>query len=287
MFGRFNTAGSFRQTLNYCLEDKYLTQARGGAAIYKQRAEIIWYNQCFGNKQELTRQFNEVAHLNPNMSLPVLHISLSLPTDERYPKGFLAGLASDCAHSLDFDKHQYVAILHKDTLQQHIHLVANRIGFDGHTVSDSYSHGKIADYCREAERRLGLRQEQNPRRYQTPEQRQTPRHGQRLDKLEWHIRDALHQSLDYPQFEHNMQQRGYRVLKNEKGIAFMDEKNIVFKGSETGHPLRDIENSLAMNVLRLQQEQQRQREQQQKKELEREQERQHRHYHRQNRGLSL
>jgi hypothetical protein len=281
MFGRFNTAGSFRQTLNYCLEDKHLTQARGGAAIYKQRAEILWYNQCFGNKQELTRQFNEVAHLNPNMSLPVLHISLSLPTGERYPKGFLAGLASDCARSLDFDKHQYVAILHKDTLQQHIHLVANRIGFDGHTVSDSYSYGKIADYCRDAERRLGLRQEQNPRRYQTPEQRQTPRHGQRLDKLQQHVGDALHQSLDYPQFELDMQQRGYRVLKNEKGIAFMDEKNIVFKGSEIGHPLHDIENRLAMNVLHLQQ-----RQEQQQQQLEQEQ-LPHRHYRERDLGLSL
>jgi len=283
MFGRFNTAGSFRQTLNYCLEDKHLTQAQGGAAIYKDRAEILWYNQCFGNKQDLIRQFNEVAHGRPNMSLPVLHISLSLPTGEQYTKGFLAGLAADCARSLDFEKHQYVAILHKDTLQQHIHLVANRIGFDGHTVSDSYSYGRMADYCREAERRLGLRLEQNPRRYQTPEERQIPRHGQRLDKLSLHIQQALNQSLDYPQFEGNMQQRGYRVLKSPRGIAFMDEKNIVFKGSETGHSLRIIEKGLAMNVLRLQREQELKLQQ----EKEREREQQRHHHRRHSRGLSL
>jgi hypothetical protein len=252
MMGRIYSTGSFRQTLDYCLEDKHLSRSRGGDAIYKDRAEIIWYNQCFGNKRELTRQFNEIAHLKRNMSLPVFHISLSLPPGERLTKGALVELASGCARSLDFDKHQYVAILHKDTAQQHLHLVANRVGFDGHTISDSYSYGRMADYCREAELRHGLRREQSPRRYQSKEERQAPRHGLRLDKLRQHIREALQESLDYPQFRHHMEQSGYQVFKNEKGIAFMDEKKVVFKGSEAGHALYSIENILALNVIRRQ-----------------------------------
>ncbi|HWK07795.1 MAG TPA: relaxase/mobilization nuclease domain-containing protein [Puia sp.] len=278
MLGRIYPAGSFRQTLDYCLEDKRLSQAQGGGVLFKDRAEIIWYNQCFGNKQELTRQFNEVARLEPNMSLPVFHITLSLPPGEQLKKGALAELAADCARSLDFEKNQYVAILHKDTARQHLHLVANRVGFDRHTVSDSFSHGKIADFCRQAERRHGLRQELSPRRYLTEEQRQIPRHGLRLDKLKQHIREALQESRDYPQFEHSMRQRGYTVFKSEKGIAFMDEKQVVFKGSEAGHSLHSIEANLAMGLSRLQQEVQRRQLSQQQEEQQRERERHHHHW---------
>ena len=150
MMGRINVPGSFRKTITYCLEDKHLSQAQGGGALFKDRADILWYNLCFGNKRELIRQFNEVARLKPNMSKPVFHISLSLPPGERLKKGDLMNLAVDCARSLGFDRHQYLVILHKDTAQQHLHLVANRVGFDGRAISDSFSKGKIADYCREA-----------------------------------------------------------------------------------------------------------------------------------------
>lgn len=284
MMGRINTPDSFRQTITYCLEDKHLSQSRGGEALFKDRAEILWYHQCFGNRQELVRQFKEVARLKPNISQPVLHISLSLPPGERLTKGALVNLAFDCARSLGFDRHQYLAILHKDTAQQHLHLVANRIGFDRHTVSDSFSHGKIADYCRDAERRLGLRQELGPRRYLTEEQRQEPRHGMRLDKLKQQIEQALQESRDYRQFEQNMQQRGYSVFKGERGIAFMDEKKVIIKGSETGHALRTIEKTLAIDLDLRQQEKQRQEQQQQ----EQQQELEHHHHHRlRDYGLSL
>jgi len=282
MMGRINTPDSFRQTITYCLQDKHLSQARGGDTLFKDRAEILWYHQCFGNRQELIRQFKEVARLKPNMSQPVLHISLSLPPGERLTKGALVNLAFDCARSLGFDRHQYLAILHKDTAQQHLHLVANRIGFDRHTVSDSFSRGKIADYCRDAERRLGLRQELGPRRYLTKEQRQTPRHGMRLDKLRRHIEQALNESRNYPQFERNIQQRGYSVFKGKRGIAFMDEKKVIIKGSDTGYPFRSIAKTLAVDLDLRQQESQRQQQRQEQQQ----QELQHQHRQR-DYGLSL
>lgn len=284
MIGRIYPAGSFRQTLDYCLEDKRLSLVQGGDVLFQDRAEIIWYNQCFGNKQELTRQFNQVARLERNMSLPVFHITLSLPPGERLTKGALVELAADCARSLNFENNQYLTILHKDTAQQHLHLVVNRVGFDGHTVSDSFSYGKMADFCREAELRHGLRQELSPRRYLTEEQRQTPRHGLRLDKLKVHIREALQESESYPQFEHSMRQRGYSIFKNEKGIAFMDEKQVVFKGSEVGHPLRSIEADLAIGLSLRQQQTLRQQLVQQREEQQRARER---HPHHWDEGLSL
>ena len=53
-------------------------------------------------------------------------------------------LCRDCATDLGFENNQYVAIHHKDTNLQHLHIVANRIGFDKRTVSDSDNFQKIA-----------------------------------------------------------------------------------------------------------------------------------------------
>ena len=254
MMGRIHNATSFGQSLSYCLEDKLLPkdQRTPRQVLFKDRAEIIQYNQCFGNKQQLIRQFNEVSRLDLNMSQPVFHISLSFPPGERLSKSTLADIATGCAKSFDFDKHQFVTILHKDTEQQHIHLVANRVGFDRHTVSDSFSYGRIADYCREAERRHNLTKELGPRRYLSKGQRQLPRHGLRLDRLKEHIQLALEKTTDYPSFQQQMEEDGYTVYKG-RGIAFMDEKHVIIKGSETGYSLRTIETALEEN-LHLQQE---------------------------------
>ena len=44
---------------------------------------------------------------------------------------------------------QFIAIMHNDTNHQHVHIVANRIGFDGKTVSDSNNYKRMADFCRQ------------------------------------------------------------------------------------------------------------------------------------------
>ena len=84
MIGKIFTEKSFRGCIGYCLEDK--EQKEEEKMIVKNRAELFVYNQCFGNKNELIQQFNEVRQLNPKLSKPVLHISLSLAPEENFQK---------------------------------------------------------------------------------------------------------------------------------------------------------------------------------------------------------
>ena len=136
MIGKIVTGKSFRGCLQYCLHDKVADEKKN-ELVMKDRAEVILYNQCFGNDKELIQQFNEVRRLNPKLSKPVLHITLSLGKGESLPMHKLAEMAQDCAHDLGFENNQYVAVFHKDTEHPHIHIVANRVGYDGKTVSDS------------------------------------------------------------------------------------------------------------------------------------------------------
>ena len=122
MIGKIIIGKSFRGCLAYCLD--------------KKEAEVLSYNLCFGDKKELTSQFNEVRSLNKNLSKPVQHITLSFPKEERVTKAKLESIAGECAKDLGFEKNQYLVILHKDTGHPHLHIVSNRVGFDGKTVKD-------------------------------------------------------------------------------------------------------------------------------------------------------
>jgi len=244
MIGKIIIGKSFRGCLNYCLHDKPM-KGQDQEALLKDRAEVLCYNQCYGNDRELIQQFNEVRQLNPRLSKPVLHITLSLAPGEKLLANTLADIAQNCANDMGFSQNQFVAVLHKDTGHQHLHIVANRIGFDGKTLSDSNNYKKIADFCRKMELKHGLQQVLNPRRYLAKEFRNIPRLDQRKEQLKEDIKTCLMMAKDYPEFEHKMKSLRYEIIK-ARGIAFRDPQKVYTKGSEVGYSLATIEKILAL-----------------------------------------
>ncbi len=243
MIGKITIGKSFKGCLLYCLNDKLQDPKK--EQVVKDRAEILLFNQCYGNQKELIQQFNEVRQLNSKLSKPVLHITLSLAPGEELPKEKLMEMCQDCAKDMGFRNNQYVAIHHKDTGHQHLHIVANRIGFDKRTVSDSNNFQKMASYCRKTELKFNLTQVLSPRKFLPKEQRQIPRQDERKEKLKNSIQVVLKKVNNYRQFEQAMKALGYQVLK-ARGISFIDEKKVKIKGSEVGYSLMKIEKILAL-----------------------------------------
>lgn len=243
MIGKITIGKSFKGCLLYCLNDKLQDPKK--EQVMKDRVEILLFNQCYGNQKELIQQFNEVRQLNPKLSKPVLHITLSLVPGEELPKNKLIEMCQDCATDIGFENNQYVAIHHKDTSHQHLHIVANRIGFDKRTVSDSNNFKKIAAYCRKMELKFNLTQVLSPRRFLPKDQQQIPRQDERKEKLKNVIQKTLQQVSNYQQFEQVMKVLGYQVLK-ARGISFIDDKKVKIKGSEVGFSLMKIEKILAV-----------------------------------------
>jgi hypothetical protein len=203
------------------------------------RAEVLLFNQCFGNTKELIQQFNETRQLNQKLLKPVLHITLSLAPGERLEKNKLVNIVQDCAIVFGFENNQFIAITHNDTGHQHLHIVANRIGFDKKTVSDSNSYKKMADYCRKMEIKYGLQQVLSPKKFLPQQLRNIPRTDTRKETIKKDIQDALLTSKSYSDFEKQMQQKKYQILK-ARGIAFIDKKGVYAKGSEVGYSLSNI-----------------------------------------------
>ncbi len=247
MIGKISIGKSFKGCINYCLNDKTIDR-RNEEKLFKDRAEIILFNRCFGGAKELIEQFNEVRFLNKKLSNPVLHITLSLAPGEKLPTNILAEIAQKCAENMGFDKNQFISVKHLDTSHQHIHIVANRIDFDGKAWKDGNNYRRIADFCRKMEIQYQLKQVLNPRRFQPRELQNTPRFDNRKRLLSVDIKQALTKSKNYQEFEANMKTLNYEVIKS-RGIAFRDQKKVYTKGSDVGYSLSKIMSMLNDNVV--------------------------------------
>jgi hypothetical protein len=268
MIARISFTPSYVETLGYCLHDKRISREEcerrpdEDRRRTQNRAEVLYYHRCCGDHRELARQFREVQKLNYNIRKPVLHLALSLPPGEKVSKSQLAQMAKDCAKALDFEHHQYVVILHKDTEHRHAHIVVNRIGFDQHTVVNQYMIRKVNQYCRATELQYGLTPTKAMRWYRTPDERMQSSEHQRVVRLKEQIRQVVKVAYDLDSFKEKMRGRGYQVYKTDRGISFKDSDRVLITGFKAEYPWKKIEKELAFNLawqqaqrLRLEQEQ--------------------------------
>ena len=250
MIGYVGTGASFYECIRYCLEDKNsLSEEQKGLKKlkdqlqHKDRAEILEYNKCFGDLGELTGQFLDVAKLSKRVEKPVFHLSLRPAPGDNVSREQLIEMGKECAKQFGVADNQYLIILHKDTAEPHIHIVANRVGFDGKVAKDNHSYRKMDGLCRQLEKQFHLKEVLSARRFLPEELRHLPRFDNRKEKLKTDIRDTLQRVNTFQHFEEKMKSLGYTVLKG-RGISFIDDKKVKIKGSEVGFSLAKIEKIL-------------------------------------------
>lgn len=264
MIGYVGTGASFYECIRYCLEDKNnLSEELGilkslkDQLQHKDRAEVLDYNKCFGDLGELTGQFLDVAKLSKRVEKPVFHFSLRPAPGDKVSRSQLIEMGKECAKQFGVADNQYLIIMHKDTKEPHIHIVANRVGFDGKVAKDNHSYRKMDGLCRTLEKEFHLKEVLSARRFLPEELRHLPRLDSRKEKLKTDIRDTLQEVKTFLQFEERMKSLGYKVLKG-RGISFIDEKKVKVKGSEVDFSLAKIEQILHLKQeLEIKQEKQR------------------------------
>ncbi|MBN8858650.1 MAG: relaxase/mobilization nuclease domain-containing protein [Sphingobacteriales bacterium] len=250
MIGYVDTGKDFLGCISYDLEDKLeLTEEQKeqlslqDGLQHKNRAEVLAYHKCFGDKYELAEQFREVARLSKRVEKPVFHFAIRLAPGDSCTPDLMIEIGEACVKEFEVENNQYLIILHKDTNEQHIHIVANRVGYDGIAASDSNSYRRMAALCRRLEKQYKLKEVLSPRAFLPKEQRLIPRQDKRKEKLKNDIRRTLEQVTWYQDFEELMRKLGYTVIKG-RGIAFVDDKKVRIKGSEVGFSLSRIEQIL-------------------------------------------
>ncbi len=206
------------------------------------------------NVSDLTDEFKTVSSFRQDIKKPVFHAFLSLPKNEHLTDEQWQEIAKDYLKemNIDIDKHQYICVRHKDTDQDHIHIVANRIGLDGSVWHGQHSAFNTIAACERLEIKHGLTitkglqgQKSDVSAPTKAEIEQALRTGEKPARIV--LQNALQAAMvgkpDLETFIDRLQAVGidpaFNVAStgNVAGVSFgikNNEKNIYFKGSQLG-----------------------------------------------------
>jgi hypothetical protein len=126
--------------------------------LKKEQGRIIDTNMDGRGPRELAAEFGEIRKLRPNLGKAVLHVSLAAAPGEHLTDAQWVKIGQYYINGMGLNQNQYLMSRHTDTEHEHIHMVVNRIQFDGKVTSDSHDYRRQEYLMRALERDLGLRQ---------------------------------------------------------------------------------------------------------------------------------
>jgi Relaxase/Mobilisation nuclease domain len=150
MIGKIKRGKSFAGVCDYVLrQDK------------KVPGRIIGGNMVGQTPQELAREFELFASLNPRVKVPVKHFSLSFAEQDGIVDDDAKHLlAIDYMDKMGYGDSQYIVVSHDrtdhDHAHDHIHIVANAVAVSGQWVNDWLNWKQSQTVLRELEREHNL-----------------------------------------------------------------------------------------------------------------------------------
>lgn len=172
MVGKVISASSFSGTVGYVMkEESRILEAEG-----IMPPEV----------KDMVQDFKDQTILNPRLKNTVGHISLSFsPKDApRMTDALMTQIAKEYMQKMGITDTQYLLIRHLDQPHPHCHLVYNRVGNNGQTISDKNIKIRNAKVCRKLTEKHGL--------YFAPGKEDVRREQLREpDKTKYEIYDAI------------------------------------------------------------------------------------------------
>lgn len=223
MVGKVISGSSFSGTVGYVMkEESRILEAEG-----IMPPEV----------KDMVQDFKDQTLLNPRLKNTVGHISLSFsPKDApRMTDALMTQIAKEYMQKMGITDTQYLLVRHLDQPHPHCHLVYNRVGNDGQTISDKNIKLRNAKVCRELTEKHGL--------YLAPGKDEVRRERLREpDKTRYEIYDAIKGSLpkckSWNELEGKLREQGIGVrykycgsTDRRQGVLFT-KNGFEFSGSK-------------------------------------------------------
>ena len=223
MVGKVISGSSFSGTVGYVMkEESRILEAEG-----IMPPEV----------KDMVQDFKDQTLLNPRLKNTVGHISLSFsPKDApRMTDALMTQIAKEYMQRMGITDTQYLLVRHLDQPHPHCHLVYNRVGNNGQTISDKNIKIRNAKVCRELTEKYGL--------YLAPGKDDVRRERLREpDKTKYEIYDAIKGSLpkckSWNELEGKLKEQGigirYKYCGNtdrKQGVLF-SKNGFEFSGSK-------------------------------------------------------
>ncbi|RFZ89913.1 relaxase/mobilization nuclease [Mucilaginibacter conchicola] len=123
-----------------------------------KRAELLDTNFTNLDLTRIKTEVDFIRQLRPNLNRYVYHTSLNFPNEDiaKLDNATLTAIARDYIEAMGFTDNQYFVFRHYDAEHPHLHLLANRICFDGSVVSDSNNYVRSEEAIRALEQQYNL-----------------------------------------------------------------------------------------------------------------------------------
>lgn len=224
MIGKIRKGSGFKGCVDYVLG--------------KQQAVLLHADGVLAeSRQDIVRSFLAQASMNPCLGKPVGHIALSYSaadaprlTDEK-----MVQLAQEYMREMKITDTQYIIVRHQDREHPHVHIVFNRIGNDGKTISDRNDMYRNEQVCKKLKAKHGL--------YFAKGKERVKQHRlKEPDKSKYEIytavKNEIGKSRNWKQLQERLAEKGITIRfkckghANEiQGISF-SKGGYTFKGSE-------------------------------------------------------
>jgi hypothetical protein len=135
----------FRGALRYNLEK-----------VDKSVAEVLDHSFASTSERTIMKEIQMVKVLRPNLQKYFYHTSINFPPGEDLPNEKLKQIGLDYLEANGFTQHQFIMFRHHDADHPHLHILVNRIGYDGSLVSDSNDFSRSEKVLRELEKKYNL-----------------------------------------------------------------------------------------------------------------------------------
>ena len=223
MVGKVISGSSFSETVGYVMkEESRILEAEG-----VMPPEV----------KDMVQDFKDQTLLNPRLKNAVGHISLSFsPKDAlRMTDALMTQIAKEYMQKMGITNTQYLLVRHLDQPHPHCHLVYNRVGNDGQTISDKNIKIRNAKVCRELTEKYGLYLAQGKDDVRRERLREP-------DKTRYEIHDAIKDCLpkckNWNELEGKLKEQGIGVrykycgsTDRKQGVLF-SKNGFEFSGSK-------------------------------------------------------
>ena len=189
------------------------------------------------NVREMVQDFKDQTLLNTRLKNAVGHISLSFSSKDapRMTDTLMTQIAKEYMQRMGITDTQYLLVRHLDQPHPHCHLVYNRVGNNGQTISDKNIKIRNAKVCRALTGKYGL--------HLAPGKESVRReHLREPDKTKYEIYDAIKTSLpncgSWNDLELRLKERGIAIrykycgsTNQKQGVLFC-KNGFEFSGSK-------------------------------------------------------
>jgi len=210
-------------------------------------AKILDMTFTSDKEDSIMQEVALVRMLRPNLQKYFYHTSLNFPPNENLGDEQMNVIANEYLNSMGFVQHQYAIFRHFDADHPHLHLLVNRIGYDGKVLSDSKDYQRSEQVLRILEKRHGLTEVISSR--QAQERAMTKNELEMMKrtdepsvkmKLQVIIKNVLSQKPDAEQFIQHIEAQGINILFNQASTGFVSGisygyEGMQFKGAHLGN----------------------------------------------------